>query len=71
MVLFADLALHHLGCDLHGNAADLVLDLVHGLLTLLRNVGLGLLLQGSGLCAGLAHDLSERAVAVFCAVATI
>ena len=57
MVLFADLALHHFGGDLHGHAADLVLDLVHGLLALLRNVSLGLLLQRSGLCAGLAHDL--------------
>ena len=57
MVLLTDLALHHLGCDLHGDAADLVLDLVHGLLTLLRNVSFGLLLQRSGLCAGFAHDL--------------
>ena len=40
-----------LGGDLHRHTADLVLDLVDSLLALLRNVGLGLLLEGSGLCA--------------------
>ena len=57
MVGFLDLTLDHLGGDLHGHAADLVLCLVHSLLALLRNVSLRLLLQGSGLCTGLAHDL--------------
>ena len=42
MVGFLDLTLDHLGGDLHGHAADLVLCLVHGLLALLRNVGFGL-----------------------------
>ena len=33
VVLLADLALHHLGCNLHGDAADLVRDPFVGLLT--------------------------------------
>ena len=57
MVSLFDLALDHLGGDLHRHTADLVLDLVDSLLALLRNVGLGLLLEGSGLCAGLAQQL--------------
>ena len=44
MVSLFDLALDHLGGDLHRHTADLVLDLVDRLLALLRNVGLGLLL---------------------------
>ena len=57
MVSLFDLALDHLGGDLHRHTADLVLDLVDRLLALLRNVGFGLLLEGSGLCAGLAQQL--------------
>ena len=57
MVSLFDLALDHLGGDLHRHTADLVLDLVDRLLALLRNVGLGLLLEGSGLRAGLAQQL--------------
>ena len=57
MVGFLDLALDHLGGDLHRHAADLVLCIVHGLFALLRNVGLRFLLQGSSLGAGLAQQL--------------
>ena len=57
MVCFADLALHDLGGDLHGHAADLVLDLVNGLFALLRNVGLRFLLEGSRLGPGLTQQL--------------
>ena len=71
MVSLFDLALDHLGGDLHRHTADLVLDLVDRLLALLRNVGLGLLLEGSGLCTGLAQQLLAAGSSRLLAAATI
>ena len=56
MVLLVDLPLHDLGGNLHGNAGNLVLDLIAGLFPLLGNVGFRLVLQAAGLLLGLVDD---------------
>ena len=57
MIGFVDLAFDHLTGDLHGHAANLVLQVVHSLLALLRNISLGCRTDGRGLAAGFVEDV--------------
>ena len=57
MVLFADFTLNDLAGQIHGNAADLVLELIHCLLAFLFNIRLSLGLNGSGMFLRRGDDL--------------
>ena len=57
MIGFVDLAFDHLTGNLHGHAANLVLQVVHSLLALLRNIGFGCRTDGRGLAAGFVEDV--------------
>jgi len=57
VVGFVDLALDHLAGNLNGHAANLVLQVVHGLFALLRNIGLCSGTDGRGLVAGFVEDV--------------
>ena len=59
MVLLADLTLHPLGGDLHGDAADLVLDLVHGLIAQERKKAVN---EAKDEIGGMAMEIASKVV---------
>ena len=56
MILFVDFALYNLGCNIHGDTGNLVLEFVHGLLLFLLDLRLCLLAQAGSISLRRSHD---------------